>query len=196
MTVPFTIPHDADAIANSISKVVNAQSTGTLASNANLANNSVIKSYIDTAVANQLTDLKTSFRPKFARAYQNPNATEQIASGSITSTQNIIYNIDEFQDIGGTDFNYTKITGLIIDAYARSDAGQNYIEAKLPDGTFTQLIRIMALGSGDDVETQHTTFIPIGSGQTTFTLRFYVNRVRLTTLATTIRGFTYLSGLD
>ena len=68
MTVPFTIPHDADAIANSISKVVNAQSTGTLASNANLANNSVIKSYIDTAVANQLTTIKTDFRPKYARA--------------------------------------------------------------------------------------------------------------------------------
>lgn len=57
MTTPFTIPHDADTIANAITKVVNTQSTGTLADNANLANNSVIKSYVDTVVDAVQTDV-------------------------------------------------------------------------------------------------------------------------------------------
>ena len=54
MTTPFTIPHDADTISNAITKVVNSQSIGTLASNANLADNSVIKSYVDAQIASSL----------------------------------------------------------------------------------------------------------------------------------------------
>ena len=57
MTTPFTIPHDADTIANAITKVVNTQSTGTLADNANLANNTVIKSYVDAVQADLQGDI-------------------------------------------------------------------------------------------------------------------------------------------
>ena len=198
MTVPFTIPHDADAIANAISKVVDAQSTGTLASNTNLANNSVIKSYIDTAVANQLTTIKTDFRPQYAKASytgggvtQGPDITQ-----STTESDTIIYDIADFESLA-TGFSASKITGIIIEGQVRSRYDRASIEAKLPDGTFTKIVESLTADS-TYVESTATAYIPVNNSSGTFSVRFDIDdsSTNAQTCTSIIRGFTYLPGLD
>lgn len=196
MTTPFTIPHDADTISNAITKVVNSQSIGTLASNANLADNSVIKNYVDaqiaSSLASQLSDIKAGFRPKFApfgsgtygRWIQNP-------SKNVPYT----YQINAFAAPGAyTDFNYTKITHLVVDCFVRN--AHNYIEltGTLPDGQYARLARTAAYGGGDDVEDASTTLLPINPGQST--VSFKVNYHTYGDSFWDIRGFMYLPGLD
>jgi hypothetical protein len=195
MTVPYTIPHDADAIANSISKVVNAQSTGTLASNANLANNSVIKSYVDTAVANQLTTIKTDFRPKFARAsYVGGVTSGPDINQSATASTTITYDIADFESLNN-DFSASKITGIVIEGQVRARYNASAIEAKLPDGVFTKFVECLVTG-GDYVESTSTAYIPVNNSSGTFSVRFSMGETPGQTCSFIIRGFTYLPGLD
>jgi hypothetical protein len=60
MTTPFTIPHTAQDINDAIDKVVTKQTSGVLASDSNLATNTVIKNYIDDSIVNAVADYPIS----------------------------------------------------------------------------------------------------------------------------------------
>jgi hypothetical protein len=135
MTTPYTIPHDADTIANSITKVVNAQSTGTLADNANLANNSVIKSYVDSQVSSgsggglPTAIYKTDNARKVAvndqpTAWNNwssvydPNNLVSIANGPSV-------NVDSKYQIQQTGTYLIDVTGILYDNITTSGSNAN-----------------------------------------------------------------------
>ena len=195
MTTPFTIPHDADTISNAITKVVNSQSIGTLASNANLADNSVIKSYVDAQIASQLATIKAGFRPKYA---QLSGATTNLIKQN--QTNNTVYNVADFtvNMSNHPDFATSKIIGLVVQGYVRSPQNANEIQYYLPEGgVTTRLCRVAAASNGDDVQVSVTDIIPLNANSTNVTFTYGVgdtspglyNEIKL-------RGVMYLPGLD
>ena len=200
MTTPFTIPHDADTISNAITKVVNSQSIGTLASNANLADNSVIKSYVDAQIASslatQLADIKTGFRPKYA---QLQGGTTSLTKQNQTSTT--VYNVADFtvNMSNHPDFATSKITGLVVQGYVRSPQNANEIQYYLPEGgVATRLCRVAAAsGSQDDVQVSVTDTIPLNPNSTTVTFTYGVgNTTQSLYNEIKLKGVIYLPGLD
>lgn len=71
MATPFTIPHTTQDIADAIEKVVLRQTTGPLVSDLRIANNTVIKDYIDTTIANTVADY-----PMSVNNYQDITTTQ------------------------------------------------------------------------------------------------------------------------
>lgn len=87
MSTPFTIPHTTENIASAITKVVNRQTSGTLLDDNNLAENTVIKSYFDTALS-----AATSSYP-FALHQYNDIATLSTSTTLSVNLDNDYYNL-------------------------------------------------------------------------------------------------------
>jgi len=114
MTTPYTISHSASTISNSISKVVNRQQSGVLANDANIAENSVIKSYIDTSVASLSSAF---FNAEFS--YTSGSTTvDKVFSGISENSDN--GNIAEvYQSAGATNdgIKLTNTDGIYLIAF-------------------------------------------------------------------------------
>lgn len=87
MSTPFTIPHTTENIASAITKVVNRQTSGPLLDDSNLAENTVIKSYFDTALSNA-----TSSYP-FALHQYNDISTLSTSTTLSVNLDNDYYNL-------------------------------------------------------------------------------------------------------
>lgn len=135
MTTPYTIPHDADTISNSITKVVNRQTSGTLQGNSNLAENSVIKSYVDSQVSTSTgAGLPTAI-------YKTDNARKVAANDQPTAWNNwsSVYdphnlvsivngpsvNIDSQYQIQQTGTYLIDVTGILYDNITVSASNTN-----------------------------------------------------------------------
>ena len=93
-----------------------------------------------------------------------------------------------------TDFNYTKITHLVVDAFTAN--AHNYIEVfgTLPDGQYTRLSRTAAYAGQDNVDDATTTLLPVNPGQTSVSFKTVYHTYGGSHWH--IRGFMYLPGLD
>jgi hypothetical protein len=136
MTTPYTIPHDADTISNSITKVVNRQTSGTLASNTNLAENSVIKNYVDSQVASSGGGggLGTAIYKTDNARNNTPNTTLTAWNNwnSVYDPNNLINivngpaaNIDSQYQIQQTGTYLINVTGVLYDNISTSASNSN-----------------------------------------------------------------------
>lgn len=145
-----------------------------------LATSESIKAYVD------------AMRPKFV------NITGGTLALSITKaslgTETYTYNIADFTS-SDPEFATNKIVSLVIEAYASSAQLSNTVSAKLPDGTFTGIVRASADSTGDFDQSQTMTTIPINSGQTTIDMKLEVNDAQPTAANFQIRGFIIQPGL-
>lgn len=124
-------------------------------------------------------------RPRFVNATGGTHALVLQDQGNGTVRT---YNIADFTS-ADAQFATDKITGIVIQSYNRSNQDTNYNEASLPDGQYTILSRASAFASGDDIEVQTTTTIPINSDTTSISLRYTVYNGQGISNETAIRGF-------
>ena len=114
MTTPYTISHSASTISSSISKVVNRQQSGVLANDANIAENSVIKSYIDTSVAS----LSAAFY-NAEYSYTGGSTTVDKVFGGISENSDNGNIAEVYQSTGGTNdgIKLTSTDGVYLIAF-------------------------------------------------------------------------------
>jgi hypothetical protein len=129
-----------------------------------------------------------NMRPVFIRP---TSATHNLAQSNRTTS--ITYNIADFTH-GNSDFNPSKIIGIVIEAFVRSNQNTNEINVTLPVGG-TRIARTSAFGGGDDVEDITTTYIPINEGQSSFTINYVVGYQSNTFNFIEIKGVVYLPQL-
>ena len=136
----------------------------------------------------------TAMRPKFVAL---TSGTVSLTNERTTSgTGTITYNIADFAS-GDSDFATSKIVGLVVSAFARSNELTNEVKASLPGGTNVTIVSAAAFSGSDDVAADTLTTIPINSDTTTFTITFDVNNTATSNhkATATIRGAIILPAL-
>jgi hypothetical protein len=170
---------DANVTFAKLADVIDDDTMAT-ATDTTLATSKSIKAYV------------TAMRPKFV------NVTGGTQSISITKaslgTETYTYNIADFTS-DDPEFATNKIVGLVIAAYASSDQSSNIINAELPNGNFTAIVRASADSTGDFDQSQTTTTIPINSGQTTIDMKLEVNNAQTVAAKFDLMGFIIQPGL-
>ena len=134
----------------------------------------------------------TAMRPKFAIITGGTLALS-ITKASL-GTQTYTYNIADFTS-SDPEFATNKIVGLVILGYATSNQSSNVVNAELPNGTFTAIVRASADGTGDFDQSQTTTTIPINSGQTAIDMKLEVNNAQPVAAKFDLMGFIIQPGL-
>ena len=170
---------DANVTFAKLADVIDDDTMAT-ATDTTLATSESIKAYV------------TAMRPKFV------NITGGTLALSITKaslgTETYTYNIADFTS-SDPEFATNKIVGLVILGYATSAQSSNVVQAELPNGTFTAIVRAAADSTGDFDQSQTTTTIPINSGQTTIDMKLEVNDAQPTAAKFTLMGFIIQPGL-
>jgi len=127
-----------------------------------------------TALASQqsIKAYVTAMRPKFVTLTGGTVAlvNERTASGTGTFT----YNISGFTS-GDSDFSTSKIVGLVVAGFARSNELTNEVQVSLPDATDIAIVSAFAGSGSDDVASDTLTTVPINSDTTTFKIKLIVN---------------------
>jgi hypothetical protein len=98
MATPFTIPYTTQVISDSITTVVNRQTSGTLVADQNIANNTVVKNYIDTTIGAKVAGFPIS----------------NISYSSISTQQNSSFtlgNISELSDVNNLTTIFVSANG-------------------------------------------------------------------------------------
>ena len=133
----------------------------------------------------------TAMRPKFVAL---TGGTTDLTKTNPSNGSTAVYNIADFTS-GDSDFATTKITGLIVEGLVACRTNTNLISASLPDGSTTQICR--AVDTGDNgVSDAATSFIPINSDTSTFTLSYTVGNTFFSThCESTIKGAIIQPGL-
>ena len=86
-----------------------------------------------------------------------------------------VYNIADFTATGESGFATDQITGIVVDGFVRSAQGVNQINAVLPGGVETRIIRCAANSTADDVQIAVSFTVPVNSDTTSVTFKFSVN---------------------
>ena len=115
-------------------------------------------------------------RPKFVAL---TGGTTDLTKTNPSDGSTAVYNIADFTS-GDSDFATTKITGLIVEGLVACKTNTNLIEASLPDGSSTVICRTVDIGQ-NGVSDSATSFIPINSDTTSFTLRYTVSNTTFST---------------
>ena len=118
----------------------------------------------------------TAMRPKFVAL---TGGTTDLTKTNPSNGSTAVYNIADFTS-GDSDFATTKITGLIVQGLVAARNNTNLIEASLPGGSTTEICRTVDTG-GDGVNDATTSFIPINSDTSTFTLSYTVGNTFFST---------------
>ena len=119
-----------------------------------IATQQSIKAYVD------------GMRPKYVAL---TGGTRSLSSGNTSGTFTHTFNIADFTS-GNSDFGTEKITGILIRGFAAASGDSSRVRATLPNGTFTDITRSAAFGSGDSVHDSSTFTLPINAGQSSFQL--------------------------
>tara|TARA_R110000796_G_scaffold197476_1_gene313801 strand:+ start:180 stop:875 length:696 start_codon:yes stop_codon:yes gene_type:complete len=170
---------DANVTFAKLADVIDDDTMAT-ATDTTLATSESIKAYV------------TAMRPKFVNITGGTLALS-IAKGSL-GTETYTYNIADFTS-SDPKFATNKIVGLVIMGYASSGMTANTVQAELPNGTFTTIVRASAPFTADFDQSQTTTTIPINSGQTAIDVTLKVTNEQTTAAQFDLMGFIIQPGL-
>jgi hypothetical protein len=127
------------------------------ASATTLATSESIKAYVDSI----------NTRPKFVVL---TGGTHTLSGGGGSGTSTKTFNIADFTS-ADSDFGTDKITGIVFRGFTASTQNESIVLVTLPDGTYTDVSRAAAFGSGDSIRDASTFTIPINDGQTSFSIQ-------------------------
>jgi hypothetical protein len=132
-----------------------------------------IKAYVD------------GMRPKYVTA-----TAGTLALTLTNRSADAVYNIADFTATGESGFATDQITGIVVDGFVRSAQGVNQINAVLPGGVETRIVRVAANSTADDVQIAASFTVPVNSDTTSVTFKFTVNDSSHTTYnKLEVRGF-------
>ena len=103
---------------------------------------------------------------------------------------NLTYNLADFTS-GDAGFHPSRLIGIMVEAFTRSNQATNEIHCTLPIGS-TRICRTSAFGGNDDVEDISTTYIPVNPSQSSITFSYVVGYTSNTYNQITIRGLIYI----
>lgn len=115
----------------------------------------------------------TAMRPKFVAL---TGGTTALTKTNPSNGSTAVYNIADFTS-GDSDYGtngHLKITGLIVEGFVACRTNTNLIEASLPGGSTTVICRAIDTSSSFGISDCATSFIPINSDTTSFTLSYTV----------------------
>ena len=154
------------------------------------ANDGAVESVDISAIANLL-------RPKFVAAGTSGSTALSNQLNSGTGNTDYTYQISQFTSTDSDFGSYLQIVAVHIDCFAQSEGALNQVYSYYPDGVQNLMCAAGAYSTGDAIQAETNSVIPINSGQSTFTIR----HARQSTgggadsTFSAIRGFTIIPNL-